>query len=132
MEIDFIKNIINILINKLFYFRKLKVVLLILFLAAAGGMTSYFLYPRSVDFHVSAHNILNFNFEGDIPWMQYSVSFLLLSLYRDTEELLLNQRNTSRYLISGTFHWNLGRIWTLFKVKSCVKILNTIRRFWNG
>eukprot|EP00111_Clytia_hemisphaerica_P005007 TCONS_00014393-protein len=52
---------------------KLKVAMMVLFLTTAGGICAYFLYPRSVEFHVSAHTILKFSFqEGSTPWMEYS------------------------------------------------------------
>lgn len=51
---------------------KLKVALLILVLVGTGGLSTYFLCPRTVEFHVSAHDILNFNFKTDKPWLTYN------------------------------------------------------------
>jgi len=54
-------------------FRKLKVAMMVLFLVVAGGISTYFLYPRQVEIYVAAHSILAFSFEGNVPWMEYSV-----------------------------------------------------------
>jgi len=46
---------------------------MVLFLVVAGGISTYFLYPRQVEIYVAAHSILAFSFEGNVPWMEYSV-----------------------------------------------------------
>jgi len=51
---------------------KVKVVCMILFILSTGCVATYFLYPREVTIFVSAHEVTNFDFNRQFPWIQYS------------------------------------------------------------
>jgi len=87
---------------------KMKITMMVLLMITICGLSTYFLYPRTVEFHVSAHNILDFNFESKTPWMEYTFdvsiknnNFFSVTI-KDISMNLLFMKQTISKLSAGT------------------------------
>lgn len=51
---------------------KVKIAALVVVIMVIGGCTTYFLYPRTVNIQINAHEIKDYDFDSPSPWIEYS------------------------------------------------------------